>query len=145
MRENPVEIISTWFEEVWNKGRREAVEELLAPGAVLHDGGAITQGTEGFYAFFDRMHAAFSDIHVTVRDGFSNGNKGCVRWTCRMTHTGPGMGVPATGKILEVTGISIVRVADGKLIEGWQNWDMLQLMDQIRGLEAVRHTYIATA
>ncbi len=145
MAENPVGIMSTWFEEVWNKGRREAVEELLASDAVLHDGSVVTQGVKGFYAFFDRMRSAFPDIHITVRDGFSQGDKGCVRWTCRMTHTGPGMGVPATGKTIEVTGITIVRAANGKLIEGWQNWDMLQLMDQIREMEPVRHTYIATA
>jgi hypothetical protein len=44
-----------WFEEVWNKGRREAIAEMLALGAVVHDGGIDTSGAEGFCPFYDRL------------------------------------------------------------------------------------------
>jgi hypothetical protein len=49
-----------WFEEVWNKGRREAIAEMLTPGALIHDGGTDTAGAEGFYPFYDRLRGAFS-------------------------------------------------------------------------------------
>ena len=120
-----------WFEEVWNKQRRDAIAEMLVPDAVVHEGSDEMRGPEGFYPFFDRMQAAFSKIHVTVHDAIEEEDKVCVRWSCTMQHTGSGFGVPATNKRLHTTGISIIRAADGKLVEGWQNWDMLGLLQQI--------------
>src|SRR5689334_13376477 len=105
-----------WFEEVWNKGRREAIAELLAPDAVLHEGGTDSVGPEGFYAFFDRLNAAFSQFCVTVHDTFAEGDRTCVRWTCSCKHTGDALGFPATHKTVQVTGISILRVADGRMV-----------------------------
>lgn len=138
------ELAARWFEEVWNKRRREAIAELLADGAPIHDGGITVHGPAGFYAFFDRMADAFSDIHVTVEETIADGDKVCVRWSCALQHTGAGLGMPPTGKTLQTTGITIVRIAGGKLVEGWQNWDMLGLMQQIQDQ---RHaaTYIGAA
>ena len=79
------------------------------------------------------MQATFSEIQVTVDETITQGDKLCARWSCTMKHTGYGFGMAPTGKALNVTGISIMRVAGGKLVEGWQNWDMLGLMQQIEG------------
>jgi steroid delta-isomerase-like uncharacterized protein len=128
-----VKIANAWFEEVWNKGRREAIAEMLSPGAVIHDGGVDTVGAEGFYPFFERIRATFSDFRIDVEDTIAASDKVCVRWSCTGKHTGGGLGIPPTGKTLHITGISILRVADGKLVEGWQNWDMLGMMEQIKG------------
>lgn len=122
-----------WFEEVWNKGRREAIAEMLAPDAVIHEGDKDAVGPEGFYEFYDRLNSAFSDFHVTVQDTIVEGDKACLRWTCRCTHTGDALGIPATQKTVNVSGISILRIADGKLVEGWQNWDMLGMFEQLQG------------
>jgi steroid delta-isomerase-like uncharacterized protein len=131
-----------WFEEVWNQGRREVIREMLAPDAIIQESGEAVKGPEGFYPFFDRMQAAFSDIYVTIHDAIGEANKVCTRWSCTMRHTGGGLGVHPTGKSLETTGISIVRIANGKLVAGWQNWDMLGLMQQIKG-EPKAATYLA--
>ena len=123
-----------WFDEVWNKGRRAAIAELLAPDAVLHEDDKDIVGPEGFYAFYDRLNAAFSDFRVTVQDTIAEGDRLCVRWTCSCKHTGDAMGMPATHKTVHVTGMSILRIANGRLVEGWQNWDMLGMLEQIQGL-----------
>ena len=130
-----------WFELVWNQGRREAIAEMLAPDAVVHDGGSDASGPEGFYPFYDRLRATISEIHVHIEDTFAEGDNLCVRWSCTGKHTGNGLGIAPTGKTIHVTGISILRVADGRLVEGWQNWDMLGMMEQINGL-ARSATYI---
>ena len=132
-----------WFEQVWNEGRREAIAEMLAPDGVIHDGGIDSVGPEGFYPFFDRMHAAFSDLRVRVEDTIADGDKICVRWSCTAEHTGDGLGIAPTGVTIHVTGISILRVADDKLVEGWQNWDMLGMMEQINKGGGKAATYIA--
>lgn len=131
-----------WFEEVWNKRRRDAIAELLTSDAVIHDGGSDSKGPEGFYQFYDLMLAAFSNLHVTIHDTFAEHDRSCVRWSCRAGHTGDGLGMPPTGKTIRVTGISIVRVADGRAAEVWQNWDMMGLMEQIHE-RARSATYIA--
>ena len=136
------EVAKQWFQQVWNEGRREAIAEMLAPDAVIQDGSEASTGPEGFYPFFDRMQATFSDIHVSFHDAITQDDEVSLRWSCTMRHTGNGLDVPATGKTVHVTGISVVRIANGMLVAGWQNWDMLGLMQQIRG-EALAPTYIA--
>ena len=133
-----------WFEEVWNGGRRAAIAEMLAPDAILHEGGTDCVGPEGFYPFYDRLTAAFSDFRVTIQDTLSEGDKVCVRWTCTCQHTGDGMGTPATQRTVHVTGISIMRIANGQMVEGWQSWDMLGMMEQIQGWRRSA-TYVAAA
>lgn len=127
------DVASRWFEEVWNQGRREAIAEMLAPGALVHDGDTDSIGPEGFYPFFDRIRATFSDFHINVDDTIAEGDKVCLRWSCTAKHTGSGLGIPPTGKMLRVTGMTIMRIAGGMLAEGWQNWDMLGLIEQITG------------
>jgi len=133
-----------WFEEVWNKGRRDAIPEMLAPDAVIHDGALDSVGPEGFYPFFDRLNATLEGIHVTVHDTLAEGDRICVRWSCTGKHSGPGLGIPATGKTIHMTGVSIVRVAGGKAVEGWQNWDMLGMLEQL-GVAGKAATYIAVS
>lgn len=131
-----------WFERVWNQGHREAIAEMLLPDAVIHDGNIDAVGPDGFYPFYDRLRAALSEIHVKVQDTFAEGDKLWVRWSCTGKHTGSGLGIPPTGKTISVTGISILRVSNGRMIEGWQNWDMLGMMEQISD-RAKSATYIA--
>jgi steroid delta-isomerase-like uncharacterized protein len=142
MTESERDLGRQWFEFVWNQGRREAIAEMLSPNAVIHDGGTDTRGLDGFYAFFDRMRTSFSEIHVTIEDSIAEADRICLRWLFTARHTGNGIGIDATGKSVRVTGITIIRVANEKLVEGWQNWDMLGLLQQVQGA-AKAATYIA--
>jgi predicted ester cyclase len=143
MKSASEEFAIRWFDEVWNQKRREAIGEMLAPDAAIHDGGEIVYGPDGFYPFFDRLHAAFSEMRVEVQDTIAQGDMVCVRWSSTVKHTGSAMGMDPTGKTLETTGISIIRVVDGKAVEAWQNWDMLGLLQQIQ--EAKRPAVYLTA
>ena len=133
MTESERDLGRRWFEMVWNQGRREAIAEMLSPDGVIHDGGSDTVGPDGFYPFFDRIGASFSGLHVNVEDTIAEGDRVCVRWSCTANHTGDGLGIAPSGMTIHVTGISILRIANGKLVEGWQNWDMLGMMEQIKG------------
>ena len=120
-------LVKRWFEEVWNKGRREVIGELLSPESVFHVGDTATVGQEAFYPFFDRMQAAFSEIRICVHDAIAEGDKVCLRWSGTMRHTGDGLGVPPTNEQLNISGISIMRIANSRLIESWQHWDRFGL------------------
>ena len=142
MTESERDLGPRWFELVWNQGRREAIAEMLSPNALIHDGGIETRGLDGFYDFFDRMKSSFSEMHVTIEDSIAEADRLCLRWLFTAKHTGNGIGIAATGKSVRVTGISILRVANGNLVEGWQNWDMLGLLQQVQGAASAA-TYIA--
>jgi steroid delta-isomerase-like uncharacterized protein len=134
-----------WFDEVWNKGRREAIAEMLTPECIIHDGETDSRGPEGFYPFFDRMNGMFSDIRVTVNDSIEEGETACIRWTCTAKHIGAELGIPPSGKPVRMTGITILRASGGKIVEAWQNWDMLGMMEQIQGASKKAATYIGAA
>jgi predicted ester cyclase len=123
--------IVQWFEEVWNKGRREAIDEILAPDFVLHEGDVAAKGPAAFKAFFDRMRTSFSEIHVTPHEAISDGDYVCLRWSATLRHSGDGLGMKASGKQVHTTGISMVRFAGNRFAEAWQNWDMVGILEQI--------------
>ena len=127
-------IVHRWFEEVWNKGRASAIDEMLAEDAMVYglaEAGVDVRGPAGFKPFHEKLRGAFPDIHVTVEDTIEQGDLIASRWTVRMTHTGDDLGVQATGRRVTATGMTIARVRDGKIVEGWNNWDTLALMQQI--------------
>jgi predicted SnoaL-like aldol condensation-catalyzing enzyme len=113
-----------WFEEVWNQSRREAIDEMFPEEAVLHDGRAEYRGPEEFKRFYDSLREQLSDVRVTPLEAISEGDMVCMRWSSTAKHS-------ITGKQLKVTGISILRFKDGRLVEAWQNWDQLGMLQQL--------------
>jgi steroid delta-isomerase-like uncharacterized protein len=132
--ENNVATVRRWFDEVWNQGNLETVRELMAEDAIAYGLGEhdrTVRGRDEFLAFANRIKTAFPDIHLTVDDAFGAGDKVVVRFSATMTHTGDGLGVPATHKPVRITGICINRLSNGQLVEGWNVWDQAAMMHQI--------------
>jgi steroid delta-isomerase-like uncharacterized protein len=75
--------------------------------------------------------AAFPDTEYTVEQQVDEGDYVVTRWTARGTQSGELMGIPPTGKTVEVTGIAIDRFSDGKIAESWGNWDTMGLLQQL--------------
>jgi steroid delta-isomerase-like uncharacterized protein len=129
-----ISLIKRWFREVWLEGKNETIYELLAPDAVLSGQTGAQEEIHGpneFAAFADRIRNAFPDTDIVVEDVFGTDDKVAVRWSAKMIHKGDGLGVPATGKEVRITGMSIARIVKGKIVEGWDNWDRLAMLEQI--------------
>ena len=128
-------LICRWFEEVWNKARLEAVDEMAAPDIVAHGlvdaHGKEIAGTEGFKVFWHQFRDAFPDVRIDVEDEMADGDKVMVRCTVRGTHQGDGMGLKATGKKMAFSGICVGRIKDGRLAEAWNYFDFLVLYQQL--------------
>ena len=124
------------FEEVWNKQNLSVADELIASNFVDHDPQSSVQGLEGYKQFVRYYLTAFPDSHFTVEDEISEGQMVVTRWTVSGTHTGNLGAIPATGRRISVTGISCGRVENGKMVEGWTNWDTLGMMQQLGILSA---------
>jgi steroid delta-isomerase-like uncharacterized protein len=129
-----VGLMKRWFKEVWNEGRVETIYELLdehISGWGQDEPGVEIRKPADFANFFERIHGAFPDQKVTVEDAFGAGDRVVVRWSAAMTHTGDHLGMKATNKKVRITGITIARIKEGKIVEGWDNWDQLALMQQL--------------
>ncbi len=129
-----IQVVQRWFDEVWNNGNIEAIDELFAADGVaygLGEAGKDVRGAQGFKPFVQRIRGAFPDIHITVNDTISEGDKIAARFSATMTHTGDDLGFPATGKQVTVSGMSFTRIANGQIVEGWNNWDIYGMMQQL--------------
>jgi steroid delta-isomerase-like uncharacterized protein len=128
-----------WFAEVWNKKSVSAIDEMLSPDVVLHglsNDGSPLKGPAGFKAFHAAFCSAFPDIHVDVPDMVEQGDRLAVRFVASGTHTGQGLGIDASGHRMQVDGMAIVRVQNGRIVEGWNLFDRLKLLNQIGVLPA---------
>ena len=131
-------LVRKWFEEVWNQGRAASIDELFPPHAVLwgvSQMGVASQGPAEFKEFHKALKTAFPDIRVTLDQVVQEGDTAFARWTATMTHTGDGLGMPPTNRPLKLSGMSALRVRDGQLVEGWNNWDQLGMARQLGVLD----------
>lgn len=119
------------IERLWNKGEFQLADEIVARDYIEHLPGDETHGLDGVRQYLAEHRLGFPDIHYTVKDQVAEGDKVVTRWTARGTHQGEFKGMPATGKRGRLSGITISRIADGKLIEGWTSPDELGLMQQL--------------
>ena len=100
------------------RGNLDLADELIAPefvGDYIPD--PPTLGPEGFKQLVSITLSAFPDMHWTIEDQLAEGSKVVTRWKFRGTHTGDYMGIPPTGKVITVTGMSLDCVLDGKLVQ----------------------------
>ncbi|HJX93168.1 MAG TPA: ester cyclase [Pyrinomonadaceae bacterium] len=124
-----------WFEEVWNKGRAEAIREMVTEDLVIHGlsdaKGEAIKGVKAFDEFHSQFVNAFPNIQVTVDDLIAEGDKVAARCTVRAKHTGDALGVAATHADVDFTGIAIVRINGGKIVEAWNNFDFMKMNRQL--------------
>jgi predicted ester cyclase len=128
-------ILNRWFEEVWNQGRESAIDELSHPKTIaqgLKDSqGKTVEGMDAFKSFYRQFRAALSDIHVTVEDTVTAGDLSVARCTVTAKHTGEGLGKPPKGNQLLFSGMTMVRVKEGKIVEAWNNFDFMTMFQQM--------------
>ncbi len=121
-------IARRYQEEVWGKGNLALLDELLAPDYVDHSLPATMDPRfAGAKRAVQGALDAFPDGQWTVEDLIAEGEKVVMRWKMQATHEHEFRGIAPGGKPVTVTGITILRTVDGKIVERWVNWDSLAL------------------
>lgn len=124
--------VRRFFEEVWSTGDLALRDSFLAPGYQGHVAGSPGPiDRETWTAWLTGFREAFPDARFTVDDMLADGDLVAARLTMRGTHLGELNGIPPTGREVTVTGMSIERVADGRIVEGWNQNDALGLLTQL--------------
>jgi len=122
-----------FFEDLLSKGDWAVAAEILDEAVVMHHPASPVPITPlpAVQGMLSAFRGGFPDLHITVLDAFGADDKAVVRWQMTGTNTADLFGSPATGKAVSVNGISIVRVAGGKIVEDWVAEDTIGMMRQL--------------
>ena len=113
-----------WMQEVWNEGREDSIDEMLHDDAVVHGIEGINEpGPKGFKIFHQNFKNQFPTIHVEVDDVFSEGGFETSRCTVD--------GTTAGGQKVNFTGMTCVKIENGKIKEAWNNFDFMSMYQQL--------------
>ena len=125
--------------EMFSSGDLSIADEIYSEEYVGYDPAQPEpiRGIEGAKAEVAGYRAAFSDLTVTLDHQVAEGDYVATRWTARGTHDGELFGVAPTGNSVSTSGITIIRVADGKIVEDYTQWDALGLMQAIGAVPAM--------
>lgn len=123
--------------EAISQGNLDAFYATVDPSIVDHSGlPGLAPGLEGVKQWFNTLRSAFLDLRIDAEDIIAEGDKVVARYSVTGTHQGEFWGIGPTGKQVTFSGIDIVRVADGKLVEHWGEVNTLGLMQQLGAIPA---------
>ncbi|NJL56920.1 ester cyclase [bacterium] len=124
-----------FFQDGWgtHPSWKKAWDELMSEDVVYHFNSAAEPivGLEANKTFNESLFQGFPDIHQTIEDVIAEGDKVVYRTTIQGTHTGEFLGTPPTGKAVKVNDFTLLRVADGKIVEWWYECNLLEVMQQL--------------
>jgi steroid delta-isomerase-like uncharacterized protein len=122
-------------EKIFNEGQLELLDLLMAPDAVSHElelfGPSATRGPEVVRQFIRIFRSAFPDLRVTVIDQIGDGDRVATRWKMEGTQTNRLMGIEASHRFMSIEGTRIDRIANGRIVETWNQWDTLDFLRQL--------------
>jgi steroid delta-isomerase-like uncharacterized protein len=125
------------FEQTWVDGlnRRDVsvADKVFAADCVIHINGSPDRnlGLAGFKQMVAGLLAAFPDLHFAIEDQIVVGDKVATRWVAEGTNSAALGNVPPTGRRVRVEGLILDRVTDGKVVERWEQWDQMGMMQQL--------------
>jgi steroid delta-isomerase-like uncharacterized protein len=122
----------TWVEGL-NRGDVSAADRVFSPDCVIHINGSPEPNLSlgGFKEMLSGLLGAFPDLRFTIEDQIVAGEKVATRWTAKGTNTGAFGSMPATGRHIQISGLILDRVVDGKVVERWEQWDQMAMLQQL--------------
>src|SRR3712207_2961018 len=128
-------LVRRYFVEVWDKGNVPAVDDFMAPAYVQHTAPpGWRPGRDTVKQFVTMAHNAFPDVKATLHDIVAQGDRVAYRWSTSGTHLGELAGILPTGLHMTAGGITILRIAGGRFVEGWASLDISRSEEERRWL-----------
>lgn len=134
MHDHQIAVVRRFFDEIWNQRREATIDELLTDESVCHTDSGPIVGRDGFRQMqYIPLTTAYPDVHVDIDAAISELDVVVVRWTARGTHSGDGLGFAPTQQVSTFHGISWIRLAHGKFVEGWQSSNITHVVSTLAG------------
>lgn len=133
MSEENKAIARRWVEELWGQGHVEVADEIIAADYSVHDSGTPNRsgGIEGEKYAVAMYRNVFPDLWFSIEDMIASGDRVVICHTAHGTHRGDLMNIPPTGREVAITGVSILRIESGKIVELRITWDRLGMFQQL--------------
>src|SRR5262249_39964137 len=134
MAADAASLMRRWFQEVWNEGKENTIDEMFPRNSVMWGVSrpdASSRGPEEFRAFFHAMRNVFTDMHIELDDVVQQGDLADGRFSVTAKHSGEGFGIAGTGKTIKLVGMCALRAANGVIVEGWNVWDQVGLLREL--------------
>jgi len=123
--------------EALNARDYDALDQWFAPDVLAHHPyGPPMQGRDEMKRFMKMARVAFPDLRLSTHEMVGEGDTLITKYVAEGTHQGDYMGVPASGKPVRFAGVQILRFANGKIVDDWEIWDQLGMMQQMGLLPA---------
>lgn len=127
-----------WINDVWSAGQVTLIDELHTTDYIDHSGlPGVSPDRAGLAQFIAGLRGAYPDLRFTVQDVIAEGDRVVGRWTAQGTHKGSFMGVPPTERTIQMNGIDLLRVVNGRIAEIWHREDELGLLQQLGVMPAL--------
>ena len=114
--------------------RRQQYFDVYAEDAVLTGHAGVAPGLANIRRYYEEFWAAFPDAQIQLDELIENGDDIALRYTVTATHQGPFLGIPASGRRIEIPSITTIRFRDGKCVQRWNTSSAHLLHEQISGL-----------
>ncbi|MFN8470444.1 MAG: ester cyclase [Caldilineaceae bacterium] len=120
------DVVIRYFDERWNQNNLAVCDELLAPGVDI----------EAAKEYVRAVSASLGSMRLTFPDILADGDQVALHWRVEAIHIGEFLGVPPTGKPVAYSGIALLRLVDGKIVEDIAYWDNLAILEQLGAVPA---------
>jgi steroid delta-isomerase-like uncharacterized protein len=137
MAPTPDAVMRRWFKEVWNERRADAIDDLMSHDARVHGlAGVPIIGAAAFKPFHKTFCDSFKEFKIEITQSLVDGDRVAV--VCHVTgkHDGDALGGKATNQPVDFWGMTVGRIEDGKIVEGWNTFDFLTMYQQIGWVKA---------
>jgi steroid delta-isomerase-like uncharacterized protein len=130
------QLVRRFEQQAWTRHNPAILDELCAPDYVAHMPGSRSLDHAAHRQLIALFQRAFPDCEVTTDELVAEGDRVASRWTFQGTHDGEFHGLPPTGKRVVMSGISMLKILDGRVLESWHQGDNQNLMQQLAGPQA---------
>jgi predicted ester cyclase len=127
------DLAKRWFEEIWNRKNIGVIHEMLHPeGKGQTEGGTVIGPDQFEKELFGPLNGAFPDIGIKFDGIIEEGDDVVVRWIAEGTHSGALLGIQPSGKRVRFSGMTWLKFSHGKLVEGWDRWNLHGLLNLLQ-------------
>ncbi|MBM4258454.1 MAG: ester cyclase [Deltaproteobacteria bacterium] len=131
--DNSKSLVRRWVTEVWNKGNLAVANDVFAPTYFHRTPAATFPNLEAFLQMISDFRVAVPDTQVAVQDLFAEDDKVVFRWVLTGTHRGTLFGIAPTNRAISLSGMTIQRVENGKIVEAWAEFNAGGLRQHLLG------------
>lgn len=123
--------------ELWNKGGSEAAKKIYSEEAKRIDPLQASSGRQGIEQYVSAVRSAYPDFRIEINHTIVEGDQLVVEWTCSGTHQSEFQGIPATGRRVQLPGVTIAQISDSKIVDERVYFDRFSMLEQLGVLSGV--------